>query len=96
MKSTARIVTILLLSSLACTAFAQALPGQIDKATGVVEALMKAKWVMVLGAFMIMGLGWRFYNGKMTLEEFLKVAVAVVLIFGGGPIAYALFPLLNS
>ena len=96
MKSTARIVTILLLSSLACTAFAQALPGQIDKATGVVEALLKAKWVMVLGAFMLVGFGWRCYNGKLTLEEFSKVAIALVLIFGAGPIAYAFYSVLNS
>ena len=97
MKSTAKSLIVILITMLATAALAQtALPGQVEKATNFMEALMKGKWVMIVGGAMIMGFGWRVYKGQLTLEEFGKVTVGLICLFGGLPIGYALYAVLGN
>ena len=69
-------------------ALAVALPGEVDKGAGILEALLKSKWVIMLGAAVIAWFGFQLSTGKATLERFLQVAIGSVILFGAIPIAY--------
>lgn len=77
------------------TGRAVALPGSVDNWANFIETLLKAKWVIAVGAVMMVAAGFQVWEGKMTLVRFKQIAIALGLIFGAVPIAYSLYSALS-
>jgi TrbC/VIRB2 pilin len=65
-----------------------ALPGEVEKGAGLLEALLKSKWVIMFGAGVIAFFGYQVSQGKADLSRFFQVSIGCILMFGAIPIAY--------